>query len=217
MVKAEELHDITNEAVFCGTIVSIRGKGNNGSITLACPLITNTRRQGKLESNVRVNYPSLSFNKDTKTEGILENFKVRDHVRVTAHVQSYLQMDEKTGDTKEIVNIYIDEIIQDSSKMMSMFCKEGRTYPEARNEVYLSGILLGVVKRTESILSIRLDVSVKRKNYINAMYYRAPSGLASEFVIGDKVDILAMVQTMNTKENKKFRNYQDLVILDMSK
>lgn len=217
MVKAEELHDITNEAVFCGTIVSIRGKGNNGSITLACPLITNTRRQGKLESNVRVNYPSLSFNKDTKTENILENFKVRDHVRVTGHVQSYLQMDENTGDTREIVNVYIDEITLDSSKMMNMFCKEGRTYSEPRNEVYLSGNLLGVVKRTDSILSIRLDVSGQRKNYINAIYFRAPSGLASEFVIGEKVDVLAMVQTVNTKENKKSRNYQDLVILDMSK
>ena len=217
MVKAEEMHDITNEAVFCGTIVSIRGKGNNGSITLACPLITSTRRQGKLENNVRINYPSLSFNKDTKTENILENFKVRDHVRVTAHVQSYLQMDENTGDTREIVNVYIDEITLDSSKMMNMFCKEGRVFPEARNEVYLSGTLLGIVKRTESILSIRIDLSGQRKNYVNAMYYRAPSGLASEFVIGEKVAVLAMVQTVNTKENKKSRNYQDLVILDMSK
>lgn len=217
MVKAEEMNDITNEAVFCGTIVSIRGKGNNGSITLACPLITNTRRQGKLESNVRINYPSLSFNKDTQTENILEKFKVKDHVRVTGYVQSYLQMDENTGDTKEIINVYINEISLDSSKMMNMFCKEGRTYPEARNEVYLSGILLGVVKRTESILSIRLDVSGQRKNFINAMYFRAPSGMASEFVIGEKVDILAMVQTINTKENKKSRNYQDLVILDLSK
>lgn len=217
MVKAEEMHDITNEAVFCGTIVSIRGKGNSGSITLACPLITSTRRQGKLENNVRINYPSLSFNKDTKTENILENFKVRDHVRVTAHVQSYLQMDENTGDTREIVNVYIDEITLDSSKMMNMFCKEGRVFPEARNEVYLSGTLLGIVKRTESILSIRIDLSGQRKNYVNAMYYRAPSGLASEFVIGEKVDVLAMVQTVNTKENKKSRNYQDLVILDMSK
>lgn len=216
MVK-EELCDITNEAVFCGTIVSIRGKGNNGSITLACPLITNTRRQGALESNVRVNYPSLSFNKDTKTENILEKFKVRDHVRVTGHVQSYLQLDENTGDTREIINVYIDVITQDSSKMMNMFCKEGRTYSEARNEVYLSGNLLGVVKRTESILSIRLDVSGQRKNYINAIYFRAPNGLASEFVIGEKVDILAMVQTVNTKEKKNSRNYQDLVILDMSK
>lgn len=217
MVKVEELHDITNESVFCGTIVSIRGKGNTGSVTLACPLITSTRRQGKLENSVRVNYPSLSFNKDTKTENILENFKVGNHVRVTGHVQSYLQLDENTGDTREIVNIYIDEIIQDSSKMMSMFCKEGRTFPEGRNEVYLSGILLGVVKRTESILSIRLDVSDQRKNYINAMYYRAPSGLASKFIIGEQVDILAMVQTINTKENKISRNYQNLVILDMSK
>lgn len=217
MVKAEELHDITNEAVFYGTIVSIRGKGNNGSITLACPLITNTRRQGKLESNVRVNYPSLSFNKDTKTENIPENFKVKDHVRVTGHVQSYLQMDENTGDTREIVNVYIDEITLDSSKMMNMFCKEGRTYSEARNEVYLSGNLLGIVKRTDSILSIRLDVSGQRKNYINAIFFRAPSGLAGEFVIGERVDVLAMVQTVNTKENKKSRNYQDLVILDMSK
>lgn len=217
MVKDEELRDITNEAVFCGTIVSIRGKGNNGSITLACPLITNTRRQGELESNVRVNYPSLSFNKDTKAENILEKFKVRDHVRVTGHVQSYLQLDESTGDTREIINVYIDDITQDSSKMMNMFCKEGRMYSEARNEVYLSGNLLGVVKRTESILSIRLDVSGQRKNYINAVYFRAPSGLASEIVICEKVDILAMVQTVNTKEKKKSRNYQELVILDMSK
>lgn len=217
MVKTEEMHDITNEAVFCGTIVSIRGKGNNGSITLACPIITSSRHQRKLENNVRVNYPSLSFNKDTKTENILENFKVRDHVRVTGHVQSYLQMDENTGDTREIVNIYIDKITQDSSKMMNMFCKEGRTFPEACNEVYLSGTLLGIVKRTESILSIRIDLSGQRKNYVNAMYYRAPSGLASDFVIGEKVDVLAMVQTINTKESKRFGNYQNLVILDMSK
>ena len=217
MANVEEMNKVTNEAVFCGTIVSIRGKGNSGSITLACPSITSTRRQGKIENNVRINYPSLSFNKDTKTENILESFKVGNHVRVAAHVQSYLQMDENTGDTREILNVYIDEITQDSSKMMSMFCKEGRTFPEPRNEVYLSGTLLGVVKRTESILSIRLDLSDQRKNYINAMFYRAPSGLASEFVIGDKVDILAMVQTIDTKEHKKARSYHELVILDMSK
>ena len=62
---------IMNEAVFCGRIVSIRGNENSGTVTIACPVVTTTRRSGKIENGVRVNYPSLSYNKHTITQDIL--------------------------------------------------------------------------------------------------------------------------------------------------
>lgn len=100
---------------------------------------------------------------------------------------------------------------------MSMFGKNGRIYPESINEVYLSCTLAGITKHTNTILKFRLDLSDKRKNLMDAIYYRASAGIANGMGIGDSVDILAMIQTVNTKEDKKIRNYQELVILDISK
>lgn len=216
MAEAEKNRGIMNHAIFRGTIVSIRGENENGTIVLACPMITNMYRQGKIENGVRVNYPVLSFNKNTKTQNILAEFKQGNRVFVKAYLQTYVHMDD-FGDAREIVNIYIDEIVQESSKMMSMFGKNGRIYRESINEVYLSCTLAGITKHTNTILKFRLDLSDKRKNLMDAIYYRASAGIANGMGIGDSVDILAMIQTVNTKEDKKIRNYQELVILDISK
>lgn len=216
MAEAEKNKSIMNHAVFRGTIVSIRGENGNGTIVLACPMITSMHRQGKIENGARVNYPALSFNKNTKTQNILTEFKQGNRVYVKAYLQTYVHMDD-FGEAHEMVNIYIDEIAQEYSKMMSMFGKNGRTFPESINEVYLSCTLAGITKHTNTILEFRLDLSDKRKNLMDAIYYRASAGIANGMTIGDSVDILAMIQTVNTKENKKVRNYQELVILDISK
>ena len=110
-----------NKAIFHGTIVSIKGENGNGSMTLACPLVVRTRRSGKAETSVRETYPTLSFNKNAQTKNILESFSVGDRVIVEGNVRSYLRMDENTGDTREIMNIYIDTIEHDASCMEQVF------------------------------------------------------------------------------------------------
>lgn len=210
-----EKFEIMNEAIFRGRIVRIRGTNGNGTITLACPLITTVRRKGVVENGVRVNYPVLSFNKNTVTPDILESFKQGDHVIVKGYVQSYMRLDENSGDAKEIMNLYIREIMLDTSKMMNAFGVEGRTYPEPQNEAYLSGVLAGVTKRTDTIATLRLDLSKERKNIVNAVYFRAPANVISDLSIGETVNVLAMVQTVDTREKKVIRNYQELVVLDI--
>lgn len=209
--------EIINEAVFCGRIVSIRGNETSGTVTIACPAVTLTRRSGKIENGVRVNYPSLSYNKNTITQEVVGNFKRGDYVTIKGYVQAYLGLDKNNGDTKEITSLYIREIFHDRSKMEAAFGIAGRTYPESKNEVYLTGTLAGIVKRAERVLSVRLDLSAEHRNLINAVYYNARAGIASEYSIGDRVHILAMVQTVDTKENRHIYNYQDIVILDLGK
>lgn len=208
---------IMNEAVFCGRIVSIRGNENSGTVTIACPVVTTTRRSGKIENGVRVNYPSLSYNKHTITQDILGNFRQGNYVTIKGYVQVYLGLDKNNGDTREITSLYIREIFHDRSKMETAFGIAGRTYPETKNEVYLTGILDGIVKRGGRGLTVRLDLSDEHRNVINAMYYNAGAGIASQYNIGDRVHILAMVQTVDTKESRHIYSYQDIVILDMGK
>ena len=160
--------NIVNEAIFRGRIASMRGTEGGGTIVLACPVITTTRKGGQLENGVRTNFPALSFNKHTITEDIMKNFKVGNHVVVKGYVQSYLRMDERTGEVKEMMEVYIREMLHDNSKMANAFGVEGRNYPECQNEVYISAPLIGIAKRTESILSLRLDLSGERKNMVNA-------------------------------------------------
>lgn len=205
---------VTNKAVVRGTIVSIHGKNNNGSMTIACPVITHSRKRGVLESSVRVNYPVVSFNSSTKTEGILDHFRQGQKVTIEGYVQSYLRMDD-FGDTREIMNLYITTITPDISKMEANFGIAGRIYPEPLNEVYLSGTLTGIVKRGDRALAIRLDASREKKNILNLVYFHAPASVSQSFHIGDEVCILAMVQTVDTKEKKVIHNYQDLVVLDI--
>lgn len=205
---------VTNRAIVRGTIVSIHGKNNNGSMTVACPVITNSRRRGVMESTVKVNYPVVSFNSGTETEDILERFHKGQRVFIEGYVQSYLRMDD-FGDTREIMNLYITTITPDISKMEAVFGDAGRVYPEPLNEVYLSGTLLGIVKRGDRVLALRLDASADRKNILNLVYFNAPATVSQSFHIGDNVSILAMVQTVDTKEKKVIRNYQDLVVLDI--
>lgn len=212
-----EKMEIMNEAIFRGRIVRIRGANGNGTITLACPLITTTRKKGVVENGVRNNYPVLSFNKSTVTQDILETFKQGDHVIVKGYVQSYMRLDENSGDAKEIMNLYVHEIMPDNSKMMNAFGVEGRTYPESQNEVYLSGVLAGITKRTDTIATLRIDLSKERKNVVNAVYFRAPANIISDLSIGETVNVLAMVQTVDAREKKVIRNYQELVILDIAK
>ena len=208
--------EIMNEAIFRGRIVRIREANGNGTITLACPLITTVRKKGIVENGTRVNYPVLSFNKNTVTPNIAETFKQGDHVIVKGYVQSYMRLDENSGDAKEIMNLYIREIMPDTSKMMNAFGVEGRTYPESQNEVYLSGVLSGITKRNDTIALLRIDLSQERKN-VNAVYFRAPANVISDLSIGETINVLAMVQTVDTKERKMFRNYQELVILDIAR
>ena len=113
-------------------------------MTLACPLVVRTRRSGKAETSVRETYPTLSFNKNAQTKNILESFSVGDRVIVEGNVRSYLRMDENTGDTREIMNIYIDTIEHDASCMEQVFGMKGRNYPEAENKVFLTGELAGI-------------------------------------------------------------------------
>ena len=209
--------EIMNEAIFRGRIVRIREANGNGTITLACPLITTVRKKGIVENGTRVNYPVLSFNKNTVTPNIAETFKQGDHVIVKGYVQSYMRLDENSGDAKEIMNLYIREIMPDTSKMMNAFGVEGRTYPESQNEVYLSGVLSGITKRNDAIALLRIDLSQERKNVVNAVYFRAPANVISDLSIGETINVLAMVQTVDTKERKMFRNYQELVILDIAR
>lgn len=162
-------------------------------------------------------YPVLSFNKNTVTPNIAETFKQGDHVIVKGYVQSYMRLDENSGDAKEIMNLYIREIMPDTSKMMNAFGVEGRTYPESQNEVYLSGVLSGITKRNDTIALLRIDLSQERKNVVNAVYFRAPANVISDLSIGETINVLAMVQTVDTKERKMFRNYQELVILDIAR
>jgi|GEM_PF-3095239 len=212
-----ERKDVMNEAVFSGRIVSIRGDGVNGSMTLACPSITRANRKGKMENEVRTSYPVLSFNKDTATTDILSKFKRGDHVAVKGYVRSYLRMND-SGDAREILNVYIKEVDFTISKMFSAFGRDGRTFPDPLNEVYLSGTIVGITKRSDNIITLRIDISSpQKKNIITATYYRAPAGLASKFVIGDSIDVLATMQTVDTKEHTKIRDYQSLVILDIEK
>ena len=206
--------EIMNEAIFRGRIVRIREANGNGTITLACPLITTVRKKGIVENGTRVNYPVLSFNKNTVTPNIAETFKQGDHVIVKGYVQSYMRLDENSGDAKEIMNLYIREIMPDTSKMMNAFGVEGRTYPESQNEVYLSGVLSGITKRNDTIALLRIDLSQERKNVV---YFRAPANVISDLSIGETINVLAMVQTVDTKERKMFRNYQELVILDIAR
>lgn len=101
----------------------------------------------------------------------MKNFKVGNHVVVKGYVQSYLRMDERTGEVKEMMEVYIREMLHDNSKMANAFGVEGRNYPEYQNEVYISAPLIGIAKRTESILSLRLDLSGERKNMVNATFF----------------------------------------------
>ena len=208
--------NIVNEAIFRGRIASMRGTEGGGTIVLACPVITTTRKGGQLENGVRTNFPALSFNKHTVTEDIMKNFKVGNHVVVKGYVQSYLRMDERTGEVREMMEVYIREMLHDNSKMANAFGIEGRNYPECQNEVYLSAPLIGITKRTDSILSLRLDLSGERKNMVNATFFRAPAGVADGLSIGSQVNLLAMVQTIDTKSGKKAPSYQDLVVLDLA-
>lgn len=209
--------EIMNEAVFCGRIVSIREDENSGTVTVACPAVTTTRRSGKVENGVRVNYPSLSYNKNTITPDVFGSFKRGDYVTIKGYVQAYLGLDKNNGETREITSLYIREMFHDRSKMEKVFGIPGRTYPETKNEVYLTGTLAGIVKRTERVLAVRLDLSTEHRNLINAVYYNARAGIASEYSIGDRVHILAMVQTVDTRESRHIYSYQDIVILDFGK
>lgn len=207
-----------NKAIFHGTIVSMKGKNSNGSMTLACPFITRARRGGKIETLVRETYPTLSFNKNAVTKDILTNFAVGDRVVVEGNVRSYLRMDENTGDTREIMNIYIDTIEHDASCMEQVFGVKGRNYPEAENKLFLTGELAGISKRTGTTLNIRLDMSESgKRNMVDTVYYNAPASLVNELSIGDMVNVYARVQTVDTKEHPHIRNYQSIVVLDAAK
>ena len=62
---------------------------------------------------------------------------------------------------------------------------KGRNYPEAENKVFLTGELAGISKRTNTILTMRLDMSENgKRNMIEAIYYNAPASLAHELSIG---------------------------------
>lgn len=207
-----------NKAIFHGIVVSMKGENNNGSMTLACPLIVRTRHSGKLETSVRETYPTLSFNKNTTTKDILANFAVGDRVVVEGNIHSYIRMDENTGDTREIMNVYIETIEHDTSCMEQVFGTKGRNYPEAENKVFLTGELAGISKRTGTTLNLRLDMSENgKRNMVDAVYYNAPATLANNLSIGDMVNVYARVQTVDTKEHPRIRNYQSVVILDASK
>lgn len=205
---------IVNMVIMSGRIVSIKGDAYNGNITIACPTIVNTRRQGIIENKVRINFPSLAFNKNTKASDIPGTYHRGDYIQVNAFVQTYLRMND-SGDTKEVLNIYIQEISPQESKMWAVFGKKGRIYPDAKNEVYLSGSIAGISKRSDSKLELRIDVSDERKNIVNAVYYHVPKGAESSLSIGAKVDLLATIQTVDTKQHQRIRNYQDLVIQDL--
>lgn len=207
-----------NKAIFHGIVVSMKGENNNGSMTLACPLIVRTRHSGKLETSVRETYPTLSFNKNTTTKDILANFAVGDRVVVEGNIHSYIRMDENTGDTREIMNVYIETIEHDTSCMEQVFGTKGRNYPEAENKVFLTGELAGISKRTGTTLNLRLDMSENgKRNMVDAVYYNAPATLANNLSIGEMVNVYARVQTVDTKEHPRIRNYQSVVILDASK
>mgnify|MGYP000283737834 CR=1 FL=1 len=213
-----------NEAIFRGRIASIRGKGVNGSLVIACPMVTTTNKGGKLENSVVTNFPALDFNKNTTTKDIPQNFKVGDHVVAKGYVQTYFRMDEHTGEVQETTGIYIRELLHDNSKMTNAFGAEGRYFPEAQNEVYLSGPVAGISKRSVNaknpnfaIVQLRLDLSVERQNMVNALYFRAPQSAINGIRIGDTVDILAMIQTADIKKEKKSTTgYQSIVVMDMA-
>lgn len=210
------MSNIVNEAIFRGRIASMRGNEGSGTVVLACPVITTLRRDGKLENGVRTNFPALSFNKNTVTENIMKNFKVSDHVVVKGYVQSYLRMDERTGEVRETMEVYIREMVLDNSKMANAFGIEGRNYPECQNEVYLSAPIIGITKRTDTIVSLRLDLSGEKKNMVDATFFRAPASLLDRLSIGSQVNLLAMVQTVDTKSGKRAASYQNLVVLDLA-
>lgn len=213
------MSEITNEAIFRGKIVGMRGGNANGTITLACPFVTTLRKEGKTENEARTNFPAMMYTKYTSTENVHDNFKVGDHVVVKASVRAQVRMDEHTGEVRESIGIYINDILHDRGKMMDAFGVEGGPYHEPQNEVYLSGSLEGITRRNATA-QIRLNLSDERRNIVNAMYFHAPENKIRGLSIGDRVNILAMVQTVDTKdkdkENKKARNYQDLVVLGLS-
>lgn len=208
-----------NRAIFRGTIVSLKGENGNGNMTLACPLIVRTRRDGKPETTVRETYPTLSFNKSAETQNILTDFAVGDHVRVEGSIRSYLRMDDNTGDTREITNIYIDSIEHDASCLEQVFGVKGRNYQEAENKIFLTGEIAGISKRTNSILIMRLDMSENgKRNMIDTVYYNSPQGFMNGLSIGEMVNVYARMQTVDTRERgKNIRNYQSVVVLDAAK
>ena len=207
-----------NKTIFHGTIVSLKGENGNGSMPLACPLIVRSRRNGKLETTVRETYPTLSFNKSSLTQSILTDFAVGDHVSVEGYVRSYLRMDENTGDTREIMNVYIETIERDASCMEQVFGISGRNYQEAENKVFLTGEVAGISKRTDSILIMRLDMSENgKRNMIDTVFYNPSQNFLGSISIGDMVNVYARVQTVDTREHRNIRNYQSIVILDAAK
>lgn len=216
MLRQKSMAEIMNEVILRGRVARIRGEGTNGTVILACPAITTTRKEGKLLNGVKVNFPVLSFNKNTNTQDIANNFTVGEHVIVKGYVQSYLRMDEKTGEVKEVMNVYIREMLPDSSKMQNAFGVNGRFYPDAQNEVYLSGPIAGISKRGPRVTNIRLDLSGEKKNMINAVCFNASDELLSGLGIGTVVNLLAMVQTVDVNDGKKPLSYQQLVVLDMA-
>ena len=208
-----------NKAIFQGTIVSIRGNESAGSITIAAPITIRTRRNGKYEYYVKETYPTLSYSKTTETENIINDFAVGDHVNIEAHLNSYIRMDQNSGDTREILNIYIDKIEHVNSCMEQVFGVEGRFYPDPVNEAYLSGELVGITKRPNGSTVFRINASAEegRRNSINIVYYNAPAEFVNNLNIGDHVNIFASIQTVDTKENKIIRDYQRVVVHEMNK
>lgn len=206
-----------NEVVFYGTIVGIHGKDESGSMTIVCPRIIRKRDKEKFVNGMREDFPVLSFNKETKTSDILKNYSVGDKVAIKAYLHSYLRMNDR-GDTTEMMNLYIDEIEHAVSKMETAFGVPGQTFPEAKNDVFLSGELIGLTKRTGRVVTLRLDVSDNnKKNHLNLLYFNAPKDFLTDYHIGDTINVLGSMQTVNTKEQKTVRNYQSIVVLDISK
>lgn len=127
-------------------------------------------------------------------------------------------MDEKSGETREMMNAYITEIQKQDSLMEHQFGQPGHVYPVESNEVYLTCRVAGVTKRTDTVALLRFDLSTpERKNMINGVYFNAPSSIINALTIGDIVNVVGMVQTVDTSTNKAVRTYQQLVILDLSK
>lgn len=205
-----------NKGVVLGTIVSLKGDENTGKMVVACPVINRAYRNSKLESSVHDNYPSLSFNSLTQTKDIVKDYKIGDRVEISFYLQVYLRVDTQ-GETQYLMNAYITEVHHVKSQLEEEFGLAGRVFPDAKNEIYLAGKLLGIIKKKNSI-ELRLEAPINgRKNVLSVVGFNIPSSITNELSIGDELCVLACMQTVDMKTKERVKEYQNIVALDIAK
>lgn len=210
----------TNEVYLRGRVSHMFGSDRYGSMTVPYNKIISkrTRADGQLkfEQSVETYLPEAVFNSNTKTKGIIRDYREGDRVLIKGYLGSYSY--QAGAGYEERTVVYIDEIAHDSTRLEEMLQVPGLggKYSDPMHEVSLEAKVIGMTKRHDTIYEFRLECVKDGRTYaITGTYFRAPQGLEKRIHLNDTVYVLGSIETARTEYRGKAYFSQTFVIEEL--